>query len=448
MGGPGTGRLDVTGAGRHPLYNARRARHPFPMPSLRSLLRSTTVRGITSYERLRTGVSYYPLDDAFQQHPYPTYARLRRKDPVHWSPLVRAWILSRHEDCDATLRDHRRFSNDPRNAAGYVPAPTSPETPSLLNLDPPDHTRLRGLVSKAFTPRAVRAMEPRIEQLVHELLDKAPAGEPVDIIEGLAYPLPVIVISEMIGVLPEDRDRFKTWSDRIARTLEPTITEEEIELARGAREEIIEYFRVVIAERRAQPREDLVSSLVAAEDEGERLTEAEMLSTLILLLVAGNETTTNLIGNGLLALLRHPDQYQLLRDDLDLAENAVEELLRYDSPVQTDGRTALDDVELHGRVIRRGQRVLQLLGSANRDPRVFPEPRKLDITREDHGHLSFGRGIHHCLGAPLARLEGRIAFRALAERYPKIELADPNPRFRDQVVLRGLERLPVTLHTS
>ena len=444
----GAAALDRLAPGRHPLYKRAQTVHALKMISAKALFRSAAIQSLTGWERLRTGVSYFPLDDTFQQNPFPTYARLRRKDPVHWSPTVNAWVLSLYEDVDATLRDFKRFANDSRKTRGEPPPGEAPEAPSMLSLDPPDHTRMRALVSKAFTPRAVRAMEPRIEELVHELLGELPEGEPVDIIAGLAYPLPVIVIAEMIGVLPEDRDRFKRWSDVMARTLEPTITREELSEAMDARDELIEYFRAVIEERRKNPREDLVSSLVAAEEEGDRLSEAEMYSTLILLLVAGNETTTNLIGNGLLALLRHPDQYQLLRDDASLTESAVEEMLRYDSPVQTDARFVLEDVELRGKVLRRGDQVLQLIGSANRDPRVFPEPRKLDITREENNHLAFGRGIHHCLGAPLARMEGRIAFRALADRYPRIALADPAPRFRDQVVLRGLEALPVVLHRA
>ncbi len=261
--------------------------------------------------------------------------------------------------------------------------------------------------------------------------------------EAIADPLPVIVIAELIGVPPKDRAQFKVWSDQRARTLEPTITTREREIAAEVGTALTAYFLGIINERRVNPRDDLISALVAVEEEGDKLTEDEMVVLLRLLLVAGNETTTNLIGNGMLALLRHPEQLQLLRRQPDLMSSAIEELLRYDAPVQTDIRTALEDMELGGKLIRKGQGVLLLMGSANRDPEVYSEPDRLDLTRNETSHIAFGRDIHHCIGAPLARLEGRVAFEMLLERFEDIHLLTDRPPFKDHVVLRGLETLPI-----
>ncbi|MEE9278226.1 MAG: cytochrome P450, partial [Dehalococcoidia bacterium] len=325
---------------------------------LRPLIRPLAMRGLLFKERLRSGVSFNPLAPAFQQDPYPKYAELRERDPVHWGVLTKAWVLSRYEHVDAILRDPARFASDERRAGDQAPAYENPlgEERSLLRLDPPDHTRLRTLVTRAFTPRAIESMALRVREIVETQLDPVRDGATVDIMAVLAYPLPVTVIAEMLGVPAEDRDRFKVWSNAVARTLEPTISPHEIGGAVRAAQELAEYFRGIIAARRQHPREDLISGLIAAEEEGDKLTESEMLVMLRLLLVAGNETTTNLIGNGLLALLRNPDQLQRLRDDPSLTESAVEELLRFDSPVQIDARVALEDTEVDGHLIRRGQR--------------------------------------------------------------------------------------------
>jgi cytochrome P450 len=313
----------------------------------------------------------------------------------------------------------------------------------MLFLDPPDHTRLRALVNKAFTPQTIEALEPRIRAIMAELLDQIEDPAAFDVMEAVANPLPVIVIAELLGIPPADRVQFKIWSDQRARTLEPTLTARELQEAGRAGEALDAYFLNIIYDRRQAPRDDLISALVAAEEAGEKLTEREMVIMLRLLLVAGNETTTNLIGNGMLALLRHPEQLETLRDNPGLMSSAVEELLRYDSPVQTDGRTAMEDHELDGRPIRKGQGVVILLGAANHDPQAFPEPECLDITRSKNNHIAFGRGIHHCLGAALARLEGRIAFEALLDRFGEIHLRTVQPAFKDHIVLRGLRSLPV-----
>ena len=416
------------------------------MLSIQKAIRSVVVGAMLARERWQSGVVYNPLSRQTAQDPYPVYAALRERDPVHRSALMNAWMFTRHADIDTILRDHRRFSNDPRKGSlsrrqrAGLPAD---EEFTMLFLDPPDHKRLRALVNKAFTPKAVNALEPHIRSLLGSLLDEIddPAG--FDLMQAVAQPLPVIVIAEMLGVPPEDRAQFKIWSDQRARTLEPSIDARERALADSANKALNNYFRPIIEERRADPKDDIVSALAQAEEEGDRLTELEMLNMLRLLLIAGNETTTNLIGNGVLALLRHPDQLQRLRDDPSLIPLAVDELLRFDSPVQTDFRRALEDCEVNGFPLKKRDNIVLLLGAANRDPDVFDEPDRLDVGRGDRSHLSFGRGIHHCIGAPLARLEGRVVLETLLERFSQISLRDRQPRFRNSIVLRGLESLPV-----
>ena len=395
-------------------------------------------------EWLDARVSFNPVSSKLRRDPYPIYRKLRERDPVHRSRLFDGWVLSKHADVDAVLRDHQRFANDVRNAVDDLSDESRNDVQSILYLDPPDHTRLRSLVSTAFTRGAVEAMQPRIEQIVDDLLDQVGDARRFDAIQALANPLPVIVIAEMVGVPPEDRDRFKGWSSDVAAMVEPRMSRQERGRYQQSREALLEYFDAIVEERRVEPRDDLVSALAAAEEEGAKLSHEELLVTLMLLLVAGNETTTNLIGNGLLALLRHSDQLAHLREDPRLIEPAIEELLRFDSPVQIDSRTALEDLVLGGKSINKGQQVILLIGAANRDPGVFPNPESLDFGRDEHSHLSFGRGIHHCLGAPLARVVGQIAFLKLLERFPHLRLAG-RPRFRNRVVLHGLSSLPVAV---
>jgi cytochrome P450 len=313
----------------------------------------------------------------------------------------------------------------------------------MLFVDPPEHTRLRALVNKAFAPQAIAALTPRIRAIVQELLDQIAEPSHFDLIDVLAYPLPVIVMAELLGIPPQDRAQFKLWSDRRARALEPTMTPREIQEANRAAYELDNYFRGVIQARRLEPRDDLISTLVATEEAGDKLTQDELLVMLRLLLIAGNETTTNLIGNGMLALLRHPDQLQKLHEHPDLMDTAVEEMLRYDTTVQLDFRAALEDVEIGGQHIAKGQGIMLLLGAANHDPEVFHDPEQFDITRREASHLAFGRGVHHCLGAPLARTEARLAFTGLLERFSEIHLLTEHPPFKDNVVLRGLQALPI-----
>ena len=413
--------------------------------ALRDAIRSVVVNALLLRERWSSGAVYNPLSAAVAQDPYPQYADLRERSPVHRSRLMNAWVFSRHADVDTVLRDHRRFSNDPRKrtlSRRQMASLPGPDDYTMLFLDPPDHTRLRALVNKAFTRRAVNALEPHIRGLMNSLLDEVdPAG--FDLMEAVANPLPVIVIAEMLGVPARDRERFRTWSNLRARLLEPTLGPSERAAAAEAGKALDEYFVPIIQARRAEPESDIVSALAQAEEEGDVLTEREMLNMLRLLLVAGNETTTNLIGNGMLALLRHPDDLERLREDPGLIPGAVEELLRFDSPVQTDFRGALEDCEVNGAPVRRGENVVLLIGAANRDPAAFEEPDRLDIGRAEGSHISFGRGIHHCIGAPLARLEGRIVLEVLLERFASIRLLDERPAYRGGVVLRGLESLPV-----
>ena len=413
---------------------------------MRKAIRSAAINAVLIRERLESGVAYNPLSSRVTQDPYPVYAKLRARDRVHRSRLFNGWVFTRHADVDTILRNHRHFSNDPRKGAltrrQRAALPPSDELTMLL-LDPPAHNRLRALVNKAFTRRAVNALEPHIRDLLGALLDEIgdPAG--FDLMAAVAQPLPVIVIAEMLGIPPEDRAQFKLWSDQRARLIEPTTSKRQREIGKAASNALDAYVRPIISARRVDPQGDIVSALALAEERGDRLTEREMLNMLRLLLVAGNETTTNLIGNGMLALLRHPEQLERLRQDPSMIPSAVEELLRFDSPVQTDFRRALEDCEVNGFPVRRREEIVAVLGAANRDPEIFEYPDRLDVGRREIKHVSFGRGIHHCLGAPLARLEGRIVLEELLQRFSSIRLLNERPRFHDTVVLRGLRSLPI-----
>ena len=391
--------------------------------------------------------SFNPMDPEFLADPYPTYRRLRTEDPVHHSPLD-FWVLTRYEDVVAVLRDPR-FIKEP--LAAFVAARFGAAVPpgvgvSMLDRDPPDHTRLRSLVSKAFTPRVVEGLRPRIQEIVDSLITRAEAAGSMDLIEELAYPLPVNVICEMLGVPVEDHERFKGWSLDIARGLDSILLPPESEVPRrsgAARHAMTDYFQGLVAERRASPRGDLLSALIAAEEAGDKLSEDELLATCILLLIAGHETTVNLIGNGTLALLRHPGELRRLRETPGLIASAVEELLRYDAPVQRTARIPSTDVTIGGRTIGRGEMVMPFIGAADRDPAQFADPDRLDLARADNRHIAFGWGIHFCLGAPLARVEGQIAIDTLVRRLPKLELVTDEPEYRESLTLRGLKTLPV-----
>lgn len=406
--------------------------------SARRALLPVISSALLAWERVESGVSYNPTSARVRDNPYDTYDRLREKDPIHRMRLINGFVLTRYDDVDTVLRDHQRFFKNDGSVDEYR---------SMLNHDPPDHTRLRSLVSKAFTPSSVRELHPRVHRIVDELLADLDGKDRFDLIDSIAYPLPVTVIAEMLGVPSQDMDRFKHWSNDISLTIEPTLNDDQIRRVQYATDEFYAYFESIIEQRRSDPQDDMVTALLNAEDEGDKLTHEELLSTLVLLLVAGNETTRNLIGNGMRALLKNPDQLQRLRDNPQMLDSAIDELLRYDSPVQLDGRIAHDDIEVAGQPIRAGQRVLCAIGAANRDPAVFSQPYKLDIGRNEKSHIAFGRGIHHCLGAPLALLEARAAFSAILDRFSDIELV-AEPVYREQVVLRGLEKLWVDVEWS
>jgi pimeloyl-[acyl-carrier protein] synthase len=398
---------------------------------------------------------YNPMDPEVHADPYPHYRRLREEDPVHRSPLG-FWVLSRYADVAALVRDPRfghelpapddsaDGSPDGRYGPGHDPADRSQAGVSMLFRDPPDHTRLRGLVNKAFTPRAVEALRSRVKQVVGSSLARAREAGEMDVISALAFPLPVTVIGEMLGLPREDYDQCRIWTDAIGQALDPVMSQEDFDRFQLAEVEFHEYLRTKVAERRRRPGADLLSALIAAEEAGDRLTEGELIVTLALLFAAGHETTTNLIGNGMLALLRNPDQLARLRSDPALIRSAVEELLRYDSPVQFVARIAKEPVEIGGgEEIALGESVMGLLGAANRDPAQFPEPDLLDIERADVRHLSFGGGIHFCLGGTLARIEGQVAIDGLVRGLPGLELASDDLRWREHINLRGLKALPV-----
>ena len=388
-------------------------------------------------------LEFNPFLPEFHANPYSFYHRLRAADPVHRTPMG-LWVLTRYDDVVAVLKDPRfgREGFDQIMANVYGEGARS-----MLFRDPPDHTRLRGLVSQAFTPRMIERMRSHIQDIVDRLLDRVQNANAMDVIADLAYPLPVTVICEMLGVPTDAHSGIRQWSADLARSVDaigmPT-DEEVVKRGRVAQQAMLNYFSDLIPERRQTPRDDLLSLLIAAEEQGDRLSEGELLITCILLFVAGHETTVNLIGNGLLALLNHPDELAKLRADLTLLPGAVEELLRYDSPVQRTGRITNTDVDLDGRKIAKGSLVVTAIGAANRDPAHFPDPDRLDITRRDNRHIAFGFGIHFCLGAPLARLEGQIAIDTLLRRMPGLRLVTSAPEWRESSTLRGLKRLPVT----
>ncbi len=366
---------------------------------------------------------------------------------------MEAWLLTRYGDAEAALRDPRLVSGTRVAAAvRQLPETVQPEVRALEGhistwmgfIDPPDHTRLRALVSNAFTPRMIRGLGPRIQAIVDELLDRVEEAGQMDLIADFAFPLPAIVIAEMLGLPPADREQFKQWSNDVMAFL--GTGRSRVDVARRAQQGVDalkDYLRGIFRQRRQLPREDLISALLVVEEEGDRLSEEEMFGMCVFLLVAGHETTLALIGNGLLALLRNPEQKQMLQEDPGLIDSAVEEFLRYDSPIQHQTRVAGEDFELEGCRIRQGQRVLPMLGAANRDPAQFADPDRLDIRRQPNPHLAFGYGIHFCLGAPLARLEGQLAIRTILRRLPRMQLTEGNLRWRVHTSMRHPELLPV-----
>ena len=380
--------------------------------------------------------------------PYPLFRELRETAPVHRLGFADYWILTRFEDCRAVLRDQRLGKPEPGDVVpSLMSGPSRDEggDRSMLFLNPPDHTRQRSLVSRAFTPRRVDGLRASIEAMTGEILDDLAATGGGDLMARLAFPLPANVVSELVGVPRADRDRLRPLILDLAATLEPNRGPDDAQRARTSRDEVREYLHDLIERRRAEPRDDLLSGLVAAADGEDRLTEGEIAMTVILIYGAGFETTTNLIGNMVHTLLRHPDQLARLRADRSLVPAAVEEVLRFEPPVQVDSRYAFEDVEIDGHLVGKGFVVLTLLGAANRDPAAVDDPDRFDVGRSEIPLLSFSSGIHYCLGAALARLEGQVVLAGLLDRFETWTALEEAPPWKPRLTLRGLARLPVAL---
>ncbi|MFI9721176.1 cytochrome P450 [Streptomyces sp. NPDC052396] len=396
--------------------------------------------------------AFDPWSPEFTADPYPGYARLREAGRVHWFEPTRQWLVPHHADVSALLRD-RRLGRTYLHRFGHEEFGRTPPPPEhqpfhrlndlgMLDLEGADHTRIRRLVSQAFTPRTVAALAPAVTRLARELVDGLLADGGGDLMAALAEPLPVAVIAELLGVPAADRELLRPWSADICGMYELNPDQETARRAVRASEEFSAYLAGLIAERRAEPADDLISALIAACDDGERLSEEEVVATCVLLLNAGHEATVNATGNGWWALFRHPGQPAALRADPGLLPGAVEELLRYDTPLQLFERWVLDDIEIGGTVIPRGSEVALLFGSANHDPACFRDPGRLDLTRAENPHLGFGAGIHYCLGAPLARLELAASFGELLRRAPGLRPAS-EPRWKPGFVMRGPRELLV-----
>ncbi|WP_406125194.1 cytochrome P450 [Streptomyces canus] len=396
--------------------------------------------------------AFDPWDPAFLADPYPAYAELRANGRVQYFEPTNQWLVPHHADVSALLRERRlgrtyqhRFTHEDfgRTAppAAHEPFHTLNDH-GMLDLEPPDHTRIRRLVSKAFTPRTVEQLRPYVTRLAGELVDRLVAEGGGDLLTDVAEPLPVAVIAEMLGIPEADRAPLRPWSADICGMYELNPREDVAARAVRASVEFSDYLRELIAERRKNPGDDLISGLIAAHDEGDRLTEQEMISTCVLLLNAGHEATVNATVNGWWALFRNPDQLAELRADHSLVPRAVEELMRYDTPLQLFERWVLDEIEIDGTTIPRGAEIALLFGSANHDPATFPNPERLDLTRADNPHISFSAGIHYCIGAPLARIELAASMTALLEKAPTLSLAQ-EPQRKPNFVIRGLEGLSV-----
>jgi cytochrome P450 len=395
---------------------------------------------------------YHLLDPEVLANPYPLYHRLRSEDPVHWDPFLHAWVVTRYADVITVFQ--RFLANRTPTPEQLTALGLSALTPlaqvmvrQMLFLDPPDHGRVRGLAAKAFTPRRVEVVRSHIQDITGSLLDAVLARGTgrMDVIADLAYPLPAIVTAELLGVPTSDWKQLTTWSGDFAQVL-GNFQHNPDHASRVLRslEEMLSYFRAAVRDHRDHPRDGLISALLNAEIDGDRLTEEEVVANVIVTMVGGQETTTNLIGNGILTLLRKPDQLELLRTEFSLVPSAVEELLRYESPSQQTARLAPDDVMLGGKVIRKRQAVIAVMGAANRDPERFPDPDRLDLTRQDNRHVAFAWAGHFCFGAPLARIEGQTAFETLLKRMPNLQLAPGPVTWRENLGLRGLTALHVT----
>ncbi|HWE03447.1 MAG TPA: cytochrome P450 [Tepidisphaeraceae bacterium] len=401
-----------------------------------------------------SAVNFNPLLPAFRDNPHPYFHALRQNDPVHWSSVFQVWALTRYADCVAALQDKRLSSNARRwikydayylrGSAGEAPADIFGNW--MLQLDPPDHTRLRSLVNKAFTPRVAEAMRGQIQSLVDELLAPAAQRGAMDVVADLAYPLPVLVMCDMLGMDRADYPRIKIWSENMLPWFGGVMSREQLRQVNEAVGEFREYFMAIIARR--SPAKNLMTDLIDARDGENKLSTDELISTAILLTVAGHMTTVQLLSNGLLALLRHPDQLARLRREPGLIVGAVEEMLRYEAPLQMLTRTATEDFDLFGAKVLKGQMVMISLTAASRDPARFPEPDRFDIARPDNRHLAFGYGAHYCAGAPLARLEAQLAIQSMLSRFESIELGVETIEREPSMLLRGIKALPLRLRNE
>jgi cytochrome P450 len=393
------------------------------------------------------------LDQTVLANPYPLYHRLRSEDPVHWDDSLGGWMILRYDDVTTAVLDPKRLGSDrttaylqkiPEELRDHFQPFVETRSNMILFTDPPKHTRLRNMVNKAFTPRVVEGLKPTIQQTTNDLIDKALEKGEIDIIRDLAYPLPITIVGALIGVPLEDADLLRKWSNDFNRAIGGVVLPELVETAQNGILEMKDYFSGIVKNRRKNPKNDLISGLVDVEEtDNNKLNEQELVATCLMLTFAGHETTTNLIGNGLHALLNNHGQMARLKRNPSLINSAVEELLRYDAPVQLTVREAKEDLKIRGRDIKKDQRVILMWGSANRDPERFQDPDKLDITRTRNQHYSFGHGIHYCLGAPLARAEGQIAINTILQRLPNIQVDTNKLEWQENFSFHGLKSLPV-----
>ncbi|AUB36053.1 Cytochrome P450 [Nostoc flagelliforme CCNUN1] len=424
------------------------------MDKIANLNQKVINSGKTQKSGAARAFKFNPFDSEFRADPYPTYHRIRFEEPVHRN-FLGSWVLTRYADVQAVLRDPRfRSDNLPQRLKNKNPylkdqhkdlnALAGFSSKWLLYLEPPDHTRLRSLVGKAFSPSVVERMRPQIQEVVDELIGKVQQRGSMDIISELARPLPMRVISKMLGIPQEIQSQVYQWANDLSTIFDPLNSLESFAHMNQVILKFSESLSELIAQREKKPQQDLISSLIAARNEADKLSNNEILSLCMLLFATGEETTVNLIGNGMLALLRHPDQMEKLKREPTIIQSAVEELLRYDSPIQGISRIAIENVEIGGKKITAGEQVIVYLGAANRDPAEFSEPDQLELTRSDNRHLAFADGLHYCLGAALARVEGQIAINSLLQRLPDLKLHIDTLEWRKNISLRGLLALPVT----
>ena len=402
---------------------------------------------------MTTALEYRPSDPAVLADPFPLYRRMQDEDPVHWSPRLKGWVLTRYDDVKRVCLDTESWSSDRlRPFFASLPGAEAGRMSELIRIltlwmvfrDPPEHTRLRRLAGRVFNVRSIHALRPNVEAITAWLLERIGTREAFDFIGDFAGPLPALVIMDMLGVPREELARVKRLSDEMALFIgSARETAGKYDRAEAATHEMAAFFRALIAERRAGPRADLLSELAHLDDGGDRLSDDELIATCVLLLFAGHETTTHHLANGLAALLRFPDELERLRANPGLAAAAVEELLRYDGPIGAQVRIVQRQLQLHGRTLKPGERVFLLLNAANRDPRAYADPDRLDLRRDGPPHLTFGFGPHICLGFPLARLEGQIALPAVLARWRRVELAGAPPQWMDSLVLRGMTAMPL-----